>query len=119
MDILQTDVCIVNQVFAAAGTIETPCDGDLITIKGQCPVGIVNGQRDLCIACFFALLCTVENNVLHSGTAQRFGGLLTQYPADCIADIAFAAAVRPDNGGDAVRKIELCPVGKRLESLYL
>src|SRR5262249_25953141 len=41
-----------------------------------------------------------ENHVLHAGAAQAFGRLLAEHPAYGIADIGFAAAVRPYDAGN-------------------
>src|SRR5262249_1719848 len=54
----------------------------------------------------------------HAGAAERLGGLLAEHPTDGVADVALAAAVGPDDGGDALAvKTQFGLVAERLESL--
>ncbi len=63
----------------------------------------------------FSRWSAVENNILHSGAAQGFAGLLSQNPADGVADIALSAAVRSYHGGDSWSKGKLSRSGKVLK----
>src|SRR4029077_7759755 len=58
----------------------------------------------------------VEDHVGHFAAAQALGALLAEDPADGIDDVGLAAAVRPDDGRDPRREIELRLVGKALET---
>ena len=51
-------------------------------------------------------LGAVENDISHFAAAKRFGRLFTQNPADSVADVGFAAAIRADDRGHAFVKIE-------------
>src|SRR5205085_4413199 len=53
----------------------------------------------------------------HLLAAQTLGGLLAQHPSNGINDVAFAAAVGPDDRGDAAVEIEFGFVGETLEAV--
>ena len=57
-----------------------------------------------------------ENHILHPIAAQAFRALLPEHPGDGVDDIAFSAAVRPDDGGHARVEGQLRAIGKALES---
>ena len=48
--------------------------------------------------------------------AQVLRALLAQHPADGVDDVRLAAAVRPDDAGDAAREIENRTLGEGLEA---
>ena len=59
-----------------------------------------------------------EVNVRHLAAAQALGGLLAEHPTDGIADVALAAAVGADNGGDPFPiEAEFGAIAEALESL--
>ena len=59
-----------------------------------------------------------ENHVFHSRAAQALGGLFAQHPTDGIGYVRLAAAVGPDNAGDAgAVETELGALAKGLETL--
>ena len=54
-----------------------------------------------------------EDDVLHPATAETPGGLLSQNPANCVAQVRFAAPVRPDNGRNSLAvKAHFLPVAE-------
>jgi hypothetical protein len=57
-----------------------------------------------------------EDHILHPIAAEAFRALLPQHPGDGVDDIAFSAAVRPDDGGYARVEGQLRAIGKALES---
>ncbi len=61
-------------------------------------------------------LAAVEDDVLHPIAAQGARPLLPQDPGDGVTDVALAAAVRPDHGGDPLRELEQGPAVERLEA---
>ena len=61
-------------------------------------------------------LAPAENDVLHPLATQALGALLTEHPRDGIDDVALAAAVRADDGGDALVESEFGALGKALET---
>ena len=61
-----------------------------------------------------------KNHVFHARAAQRLGRLFAQHPRDGVGDVRFSAAVRPDNGGDAVPvELQFRAVTERFEAKYL
>ena len=50
------------------------------------------------------------------GSAQGFGALLADDPADGVRDITLAAPVRADDGGESVGEIEAGGIDERLET---
>ena len=58
-----------------------------------------------------------EQNVLGLPAPQRAQALLPENPAERVREIALAAAVRSDDGGNAGLEIELGSLAKRLESV--
>ena len=73
-------------------------------------------QADFRGAGRLARIAAAENDVLHAIAAQALGALLAEHPGDRIDDVALAAAVRPDDGGDAGVEGELGPIRKALEA---
>ena len=54
----------------------------------------------------WAIARALKDDVLHSAAAQVFDTLLAQDPGDGVGDIALAAAVWPDDGGNSVTSEE-------------
>ena len=63
-----------------------------------------------------ARIAAAENDVLHPVAAQALGALLAEHPGERIDDVALAAAVRPNDGGDSGVEGELRPIRKALEA---
>ena len=63
-----------------------------------------------------ARVAAAEDHVLHAVAAQALGALLAEHPGQRVDDVALAAAVRPDDGGDALFEGQLGPIGKALEA---
>lgn len=61
-------------------------------------------------------LSAVEDHALHFVGAQGLGALLSYDPADCVGDIALAAAVWADNGGNPLGKRNVGAFAERFES---
>src|SRR5437764_5375097 len=60
-------------------------------------------------------VAALENDVLHLIAAQALRALLAEDPCDGINDIALAAAVGPDDSGDAAVEGKFRAVGEALE----
>ena len=82
-------------------------------------VCIIKGQGYLAVVEGLAFLCTVKDDVGHAVAAQGFGALFAQHPAHGVANVAFAAAVRPYDACYVLRKDNLRSFGKGLETVYL
>ena len=80
---------------------------------------VIENQGNFAVAQRLARLRSAENHVLHAGAAQGLGTLLAQDPAHRVADIAFSGAIGTDDRRDAFIEDDLCPLGKRLESVQL
>src|SRR6185436_11922863 len=63
-----------------------------------------------------ARIAAVEDHVLHLVAAKALGALLAQHPRDGVGNIALAAPVGPDDGGDTLIEGELRPIGEGLET---
>jgi hypothetical protein len=48
----------------------------------------------------FSISSTGEDYILHPGAAQGFSGLLTQHPANGVAQVGFSTAVGSNDGGN-------------------
>ena len=119
VDVPQSGRAAVDIVFALAGAVVTPGDGDLFGVVGQGPVGIVQHQGRLREAHRAALLGAAEDDVLHFRAAKGLGALFAHDPADRIGNIGFSRAVRPDDGGDIVTELQDRLVREGLEALDL
>ena len=63
-----------------------------------------------------AALGAVEDDVLHDAAAQRLGALLAEHPGHRLGEIALAAAVGADDGGDAAGELHGDRIDERLEA---
>ena len=61
-------------------------------------------------------VAAAEDDVLHLVAAQALGALLAKHPGDGVGDVALAAAVGADDGGDATVEGQLGAIGEGLES---
>ena len=64
-----------------------------------------------------AVHCALKDRLFHLGPADRPGPLLTQHPADGIADIGLATPVRSDDGCDPFVELDLSRIREGLESV--
>ena len=88
--------------------------GDVLAVN----LRVHQGHGDVGHAKRLAIAGAREDHVFHASAAQAFGGLLTQYPTDCIADVGLPAAVGPDDAGNALAgEAKLGTLAKGLESL--
>ena len=116
LDIAQPADRLVEEILGVAVAKDAPGDAHLVPVDAELLLAVGEGQRDFGKADRLARIRAAENDVGHFAAAQRFGRLLAEHPADGIEDVGFAAAVRPDDGGDAFVEIEDRFVGERLEA---
>ncbi len=116
VDVAQAARVLVDLVLAGAVAEEAAGDGDFVELGAELVLAVAEGQRDLGHAERLAGVAPAENDVLHLAAPERLGRLLAEHPADRIEDVAFAAAVRPDDGGDARMELNDGFVGERLEA---
>src|SRR5438132_11791042 len=80
--------------------------------------GVDEHHRDGCHTDRLAGLGAGEDHIFHPGAAQTARRLLSQYPANGVAQIRLAAPVGPDHGGDATPvESELGTVAEGLKAL--
>jgi hypothetical protein len=106
VDVAQAARRLVEFVLARAVAENAPRDRDFVVGDAEVLLAIAEGQRHLGHAERRARLGAGKDHVLHFAAAQRLGRLLAEHPADAVEDVAFAAAVGPDNGGDSGVKFE-------------
>ena len=63
-----------------------------------------------------ARVAAAEDDVFHLLAAEALGALLAEHPRDGVGDVALAAAVGSDDGGDASVEGELRAIGKGFEA---
>ncbi|MPN00538.1 hypothetical protein SDC9_147733 [bioreactor metagenome] len=117
LDIFQAAGCPVNEIFAFTATIDPAGNAYLGKFRGQFPVGIIKGERNLAIGLGLSGFRAVKDHILHLGSPQSFGALFAQHPAHRICDVALAAAVGADDGGNPALNIDLRFFCKRFESI--
>jgi hypothetical protein len=118
-DVEQPAGGLVDLVAALAGAEEPARDGDLAearVLRGDEAAVVLEGERHLRHPRGRAGLAAAEDHVFHGAAAQVLRALLAHCPADGVDHVRLAAAVRPDDAGDAVVEGEDHPVGERLEA---
>ena len=119
LNVAQPHGRVVQHIFAVARAIIAPGDAHVVAVEIEDAGGVIDHERHLGKAHAAPIGGAAENDVLHFRAAQTLVRLFAQHPADGVADVGFAAAVRPDNGGDALPEGEHRPIGKRLEPVDL
>ena len=71
VDVLQTDGFAVDLVFAVAGAVIPAGDGDLVAVKVERAVGVVDGEHNLRESQRLALRRSAEDHVLHGLDAEN------------------------------------------------
>ena len=107
----------VDQVFALARAIHAPCDGHLVEIDGELPVGVVENQLDLGDAYRLAGRRAGEDDVLHGRSAQMLRIALAENPQHRIGYVRLAGPVRADDGRDARLHGKRAFIGEGFEAL--
>src|SRR6185369_2292340 len=80
---------------------------------------VVEDDADLGHAERAMMLVAGKDDVFHAAAAQVAGALLAENPAQRINDVGFAAAVGPDDPGDALGEFEDGAVLGRFEACQL
>lgn len=100
VDVAEAAEALVDLVFARSVAEEAAGDGDLVVFGPEFLLAVAEGEGDLGHAEGLPLLGAVEDDVGHLAAAEGLGRLLAEDPADRVEDVALAAPVRPDDGGD-------------------
>ena len=122
LDVAETGLLAVDEIFTVAGAEQSAGDnqfaaffdglgdeggdgavggGEIHQRKDGVDGGIEKGEGDAGHAHGLAVAGAGKDDIFHAGSAEAFGGLFTEDPVDGVAQVGFAAAVRPDDGGDA------------------
>ena len=117
MDILQTGGLFVDIEFAVPGAVKPPGHHHFIRIIGQSTVGVVQRQGCLRKAHRRTLLGTAEDHILHFGSPEGLGTLLTHDPQNSIGNVGLSGAVGADDGRNVRTEANQGLVRKGLESL--
>jgi len=117
--VAQSARCLVDHVLAFAAAVEAARHLHLGIVDRKLRIGVVKGQRHFRHAGRGTAAAAVEYDVLHVVAAEGLGALLAQRPPQRVKDIALAATVRADDGGNPGLQIEGSPVRKGLESVQL
>ena len=89
----------VDEVITAAVSGHAASNRDFVELCAELNLAFSKGQRDLTCGQCFALVSTLENDVLHGGTTQSLGALLSEHPADRIDDVTLTATIGSNHGG--------------------
>ena len=116
-DVLQANRLFVQHVFALAASVQAPRHRDLVLIDRQASGRVVEHEIDLRHARTLTRSGTGEDDVGHLATAQALGRLGAEDPLDRVHDVAFPAAVGPDDAGDALVEVKLGAIREALETV--
>ena len=119
LHVLEPDGGVVEQVLAVPRTVIPAGDLHVVGVEIQPPGGVVDHQRHLGEADAPAVGGAAENDVLHLGAPQAFGGLFPQHPADGVAYVGFSAAVGTHHRGNSPAEGQDRLVWKRLKTVDL
>ena len=117
--VAQAHAGAVEQVVRLAVAEDAASDGHLAELEGQRAAGVVEGEADLGHAERGAAAAAGEDDVLAALAAQGDVALLAERPAHRLAEVRLAAAVRPDDRGQAGREVEDGAGGEALEAVQL
>ena len=115
MDIFQAAGLFIQKIGALAGTVQAAGKhyfGKIPEFFGCITVVIGHKQGDLRHIQRCSGIGTRKDNIFHGLAAQLFDTLFTHDPAQCIYDIAFAAAVGTDHGRNSGGAFDSCFVIK-------
>jgi hypothetical protein len=116
LQVAQADPAAVEPVLAVAVAHHPALDGHLGLVHGQPAVLVVEGEHHLGHPHRRLALAAGVDHLVHAGAAQLAGVGLAERPADGVDQVALAAAVGADHGGDAGFEVDLAAPGEGLEA---
>ncbi len=122
VDILETNRGLVDQVLRFARSVESPTDLDLteLGIIGRRPTILVGeGEDHLRHTDGRPIFGAGKDDIIHTIAAKPTGGLLAHHPANGIDHITLAAAVRTNDGCNAVLETKSGGINKGFEAMDL
>ena len=114
--IAQADPALVQEVVVLARPIEPPAELQDLEVDREQAIGIVEDECDIRHPLRGPLLRTRPDDILRLSRAEC-ATLFAECPAQGVGEVAFAGAIRPDDGADARPELDVRPLGERLESL--
>ena len=118
MNILQAAGHIIEAIFALPVFIIFTGNSHHIKFGGQQVFGIFKRKAHFCQSAGTTAFATIKYQALQVFAAQVTYFMLANYPANAIDDIAFTAAVGPNNAGNTLIKMEDGFIGKTFKSFY-
>ena len=120
-DVLQPAGHLVDIEFALAGTVVAAGDFHFLRHVGhvgdaQSRGHVGQGQGNRHPVDRFSHGTAVENQVGDPGSAQGFGTLLTDHPANGVGNVTFPATVGADDGREPLGEFDFGGVDERFES---
>ena len=112
------DFAAVDAVGGAGLALDAPGDFDAVGVVesgGRRALRIVDRDRDFGVVARRTAVVAGEDDVIHRRGAHGFVGRLAHHPAQRFDEIGFAAAVRPDDAGQAGFDQEIGRLDERLE----
>ncbi|EGF30677.1 hypothetical protein IMCC9480_1016 [Oxalobacteraceae bacterium IMCC9480] len=119
LDIAPPDGLVVDVIGRGAVAGQRALDGDfgvLAPLPGGLAIRVIEQQFDRGTPGRLAVRGAIENHVLHRFATQLRGFRFSEYPAHCIDDVGFAAAIRSDHPDQLTRHLEIGRVNKRFEA---
>ena len=118
LDVARAHVAAVDSVGRAVAALDPAGDLDFrAVVEGErrVAVAVVEGQRDFGDVAGRSCRSPGEDNIVHLAAAQASGRGLAHHPAQRLDQVRFAAAVRPDDPGEARLDRQLRRVDKGFE----
>ena len=112
----------IDEIAASPAAFDLAGDLQLVLVvelAWRAAVAVVELQRDLGKIARRALFGAGKDHIVHFRAAHLAGVAFAHHPAQTLDNIGFAAAIRADNAGHARFDLDLCRVGKGLETGHL
>src|SRR5262249_14856226 len=104
LDVASACFAAVDSECRAAAPLDAPDDLDHFAVvegKGRVTSAVVDCQNDFGDVAGRALVGAGENHIIHFAAAQASGRILAHNPAQSLDQVRLAAAIRPDDAGQA------------------
>ncbi len=118
LHVARAHLAAVDAIGGAGFALDATCDVDFVVIveRGRRrALGIVDRDRHFGIVARRAVVGAGENDLVHGGGAHGLVGGFAHHPAQRFHQIGFAAAVRPDDAGQARLDEKIGRLDERLE----
>src|SRR5690606_17784015 len=100
LNVAQTTGSVIQAILAAPAPVHAAGDDGFAEWRGERPVRVVDGQADVGETQGPAARAAPENEILHPAAPELPGILLPEDPTNGVGEVALAAAVGADDGGD-------------------